>query len=291
MLGRDFDSDEGPTLLTLWRRAPLFVKACCVTAMLFACLLAYARHRAFRELEFSGHVGGANQSHRRKFDGPEWRNNQTVEARLLFDHERMRVGSHKIKLESGQVINDWLWVDETPTVSILVHVASPPDPNKPFLVLRQRRYAINFEKLNIRDSLAATGGYVDKGETPREAAKREVLEELGLQAPDSNWIDLGSYRVNANRGMGLCYSFLVLNATPGRATTESDDLTPGTVEYMSFADLRTALREAEFREVKWASTVALGVLALMDRGFNDTHTPRIGLIQPPSYNSPPVLVQ
>ncbi len=47
----------------------------------------------------------------------------------------------------------------------------------------------------------------------------------------------------------------------------ADDLTVGDRVYMSFAELRQAVRENQFIEVKWSSTVAFGILALMDRGY------------------------
>ncbi len=104
-----------------------------------------------------------------------------------------------------------LFLPQTPTVSVLVHLANPPDPAKPFVVFRQQRYAINFaDNPGVHSSLAAPGGYLEKNESPLTAARRELLEELRFESDD--WVDLGWYRVNANRGMGLCYSYLAVNA-------------------------------------------------------------------------------
>lgn len=47
-------------------------------------------------------------------------------------------------------------------------------------------------------------------------------------AGPSSCLHIGTYRNNANRGMGMSYSFLMLNATKSTTYAFSDDLTPGT---------------------------------------------------------------
>jgi ADP-ribose pyrophosphatase len=73
-----------------------------------------------------------------------------------------------------------------------------------FLCFHQVKYAVEGE------TLATVGGYLEPGETPLAAAKRELLEETGYEA--SKWIELGRYRVDANRGAGTAHFFLALQA-------------------------------------------------------------------------------
>jgi ADP-ribose pyrophosphatase len=89
--------------------------------------------------------------------------------RSILDCGRfLRVEAHDLELPDGVRIPDWPFVITPDYVNV---VAITPDME--FLCFRQTKYAIDGE------SLSMVGGYIDKGETPVDAAKREVLEETG----------------------------------------------------------------------------------------------------------------
>jgi len=75
-------------------------------------------------------------------------------------------------------------------VNILVHLK---DENK-YLIFKQKKYGLE------KEYYATIGGLFNKGETGLECAKRELLEETGLEADE--WVNLGKYRVQVNRGGG-----------------------------------------------------------------------------------------
>lgn len=52
-------------------------------------------------------------------------------------------------------------------------------------LVRDFRYALG------RESVEVVGGAIDEGECPEESARRELKEELGIEAEE--WIDLGVY--------------------------------------------------------------------------------------------------
>jgi len=68
------------------------------------------------------------------------------------------------------VIRDWLVLEEAPAVNVIVQTL---EGNR-FVVFQQKKYAIPGE------TMSPVGGFIDLGESPLVAAKREVLEELGL---------------------------------------------------------------------------------------------------------------
>ena len=68
------------------------------------------------------------------------------------------------------------------------------------LLIRQYRHGIESETIEI------PGGCVDPGETPLEAAKRELLEETGYVSDD--WACIGEVIPNPAIQTNTCYTFL-----------------------------------------------------------------------------------
>ncbi len=114
------------------------------------------------------------------------------------------------ELPDGRVIEQWPWII-TPDFINVVAVTEAGE----FLCFQQVKYAVEGE------ALATVGGYLEPGEEPLAAARRELLEETGYEA--SEWIELGQYRVDANRGAGTAHFFLALHARHV-ADRNADDL-------------------------------------------------------------------
>lgn len=174
---------------------------------------------------------------------------KTLARKTILDHSKfLTVEEHTVELPDGQVIPDWPWV-VTPDYINVVAVTETGQ----FLCFRQTKYAIN------GTSLAVVGGYIEPGEDPLTAAKRELREETGHEAPD--WQSLGSYVVDANRGAGTGYFFLARNAryvTPINA----DDLEEQIMLTLSRAEVETALQTNQFKVMPWATIVALALRQL-----------------------------
>ena len=174
---------------------------------------------------------------------------KTVSKQTILHHSKfLTVENHTLELPNGQIISDWPWLITPDYVNV---VAVTPD-NK-FLFFKQTKYAVGGV------TLAPVGGYLEPGEEPLASAQRELLEETGYQAPD--WVSLGRYVVDGNRGAGTAHLFLARNACPV-THPHADDLEEQQLLHLSRADVETALATGEFKVLAWAAVTALALLHL-----------------------------
>ncbi len=166
----------------------------------------------------------------------------------LHQSKWLTVEQHEVELPNGQVIPDWMWI-VTPD---FVNVAALTRERN-FLVFRQFKYAVGGE------SLAPCGGYMEPGEDPLLAAKRELREETGYAA--ARWTFLGRFAVDGNRGSGNAHLFLAEDAERV-AEINRDDLEDMQLLEMPVADVRAALVAGDFRVTSWSQVMALALLAI-----------------------------
>jgi 8-oxo-dGTP pyrophosphatase MutT (NUDIX family) len=179
-------------------------------------------------------------------DPPELRPPKTLSRRTVYEHGKyLTVESHTVQWPDGQVIPDWAWVI-APDAAIVLAMTSDDQ----FICFRQTKYAVD------GTSLAPVAGMIEPGEEPLAAAKRELLEETGYEASD--WTSLGSYKVDPNRGVGVCHLFLAKGAA---VVTEpdSDDIEDQTLLRLTRSELEAALVAGEFKILSWAAVVSLAL--------------------------------
>lgn len=171
---------------------------------------------------------------------------KTAARRTLLDRGKyLVVEDHTVQLPDGRVIAGWDWIITPDYINALVMTADDT-----FLLFRQTKYAIE------GTSLAPLGGYIEAGEAPLESARRELEEEMGCVA--NEWIDLGRYVVDGNRGAGIANLFLARGARRVHAT-HSDDLEEQELVELTQGELRAALRDGEFKVLAWSAVVALAL--------------------------------
>ena len=171
---------------------------------------------------------------------------ETVSRKTILSHSKfLTVESHTVKLPDGQIIPDWAWLI-IPSAAIVLAVT---EGNK-FLCFRQTKYALE------GTSLAPVGGMLEPNEKPLDAAKRELLEEMGYESPE--WINLGSHILDPNRGIATMHLFLALNAKQV-ATPDSDDLEDQELLLLSRRELENALNAGEFKILAWSAVVAMSL--------------------------------
>jgi len=102
----------------------------------------------------------------------------------------------------------------------------------------QWRYVHNKYSLEI-----PTGGS-EQGETPLDAAKRELLEETGLTA--KGWTALGTIDNSNGVTTDVAYLFLAGNLTAGPAVPQGDEQVE--LRWMPFADAVLSVMNGEITE-------------------------------------------
>ena len=211
------------------------------------------------------------------------------EPHCLLSSKWMQVSLHTVQFPNTDTMyDDWMWIDYHDRINVVVEDEPQQRvdaaPERHFFVFEQTKYA-----LDGRTSLAIIGGIIEHDESAETTARREVTEEMNGMVECREYVFLGRYRTDVNRGMGWLHSFLATNCTrTNKAATnntihdiassssasllrnrgnEKDD--EGENDIVGVADtepqhlisltetqLRKALREGKFLEVQWTATIA-----------------------------------
>lgn len=159
-------------------------------------------------------------------DSQSWR---VLDSRDLLDASPfLKVRVETVELPDGRRIDDYHQF-ETPSFACVL--AETEDGR--IAINRQYRHGPR------RVSLVFPGGHLSAGEDPLTAAKRELLEETGLEA--ACWTNLGGYLVNANQGGAWSHMFHATGCRRSAAAPPSDDLEGGELLFLTRAELLAAI--------------------------------------------------
>jgi ADP-ribose pyrophosphatase len=164
---------------------------------------------------------------------------------ILDDSPWLVVEHHTVELPDGRLIPNWPWIITPDYVNV---VAVTMDER--FICFRQVKYGVEGTTLGI------VGGFVEEGEEPIAAARRELLEETGYGSAD--WIPLGSYRVDPNRGVAMGHLYLARQARHV-SPRNADDLEEQDLLLLTRSEMETALAGGEFRVLAWAASIAFAL--------------------------------
>ena len=167
---------------------------------------------------------------------------------ILDEKPWLTVERHTVELPDGRLIPNWQWIVTPDYINVVAITA-----DEHFICFRQVKYGIEGTTLSV------VGGYINEGENPLAAAQRELREETGYETDD--WLSLGSYLVDPNRGIATGHLFLARNAcyvTP----RDADDLEEQELLLLTRKEIERALEKGEIKVLAWAATVAFALRQL-----------------------------
>ena len=178
-----------------------------------------------------------------------WR---TLARRTLLSRPPwMEVGDERVALPDGREVDGFLWVRTRDFVAIVAITEL-----EEVILLRAYKHGTRTV------SLAVPAGYVESGEEPLAAAKRELREETGHASED--WTSLGSYVVDGNYGVATEHIYLARDARK-ESEPASGDLEEMETVIVPLAEVSDYLQRGEVVQLSSAAALALAALELRSR--------------------------
>jgi ADP-ribose pyrophosphatase len=172
---------------------------------------------------------------------------KVLQSALVFSAPPwLRVYREIVELPGGRVLEDFYRVG-LPEFVVMV----PLTPAGELVMVRGYKHGLG------RVSLTAPGGFINAGESPLEAAKRELLEETGYAAPE--WHGLGHFVVDANRQCGVAHIHLARRASRVASPTQADPDEVVEVELIHPAQFLESVRKGDVSLLTTVGPVSLAL--------------------------------
>ncbi len=169
---------------------------------------------------------------------------ETLKSRDVFVAPPwIRVAALQVRLPDGRVVNDYHQIELSDYAIVFAKTSDGR-------VIVERQYKHGIGKV----TLVLPAGMIEPGETPLEAAQRELLEETGYRA--EGWTALGKFAGNGNYGCGTAHMFMARDAQLV-AEPRSGDLEEIEVILMRPEDIVNSFRTGDVALLGTLATVAL----------------------------------
>jgi ADP-ribose pyrophosphatase len=173
---------------------------------------------------------------------------KTLDSQPVLDHPFLKVTLDAVELPDGTIIPDWPIASITDFILVVV-------ANEANELLMLEGYGHGFGRICWQ----VVGGHIEPGEDPLTAAKRELLEETGLEC--SQWDSFGSFVGSKNRYFSTGHLFLARHPIKV-ADGGTGDLEEYTLNWVPLADIREALFAGRIGGADHALNFALALLKL-----------------------------
>jgi len=169
---------------------------------------------------------------------------------LISKSPWLRVYQETVRLPSGRILEDFYRV-VLPDFAVAVTLTA----EKQLVMVRGYKHGLK------RVCLSAPAGLVEPGESPLQAAQRELLEETGYRA--TNWQNLGRFIVDGNRQCGTAHLFLARDAVCVAAGNTGDDTEDVEVELIEPHEFLGHIKSNDIALLATVGAVGLAMMAAM----------------------------
>lgn len=163
-----------------------------------------------------------------------------ISSRRLYEGRILNLRVDEVKLESGRTAKREV-VEHGAAVGILALTEKGS-----VLLVRQYRYAVGEETLEV------CAGLVEEGEDPRDAAAREMQEELGVRP--GTLTEIGRFYASPGFCTELLILYLAEGLLPSRLPQDEDE--DVSVAELPLEDVPRRLAEGVFRDSKTYAALA-----------------------------------
>lgn len=157
---------------------------------------------------------------------------KTIESRYLLESPWISLREDRVDAGGGQIVEPF-YVVEYPDWSCIVAI----DSDERLILVEQYRHGIG------RVSLELPAGVIDKGESPLEAAKRELMEETGYEADE--WNALSVCAPEPSKHTNFAHVFVARGARPS-SRQDLDSTETIKVRHVALSDLGELIASGEF---------------------------------------------
>jgi ADP-ribose pyrophosphatase len=170
-------------------------------------------------------------------------------SRIVFHERYIRVRKDDLESAHGERTDYVYLEDEIPgTVCVVAVTQEGKIP-----LVRQYRYPVQCHQYNL------PGGVVDAGETPLEAAARELAEETGFEAKD--WLEVGNYHPMPSHHTRRAHLFVAKNLSPGEQRLDPfEDIQ---VEFFTYEEICQKIVNNEWTDME----LGFGIFLAKQKGL------------------------
>ncbi len=154
----------------------------------------------------------------------------------IIDNQWLQLKSLNVEMHTGHILPSYYFVNNRDVVCVVALT-----DNEEVVCISEYRLGID------RYYTQFVTGYIDTGEEPLAAAKRELLEETGYEATE--FIHLGKVHGNPARSSYFLHFYLAKHATPSPQKANKDNSEVIETKIMPINAIAMAVSEDAFNDL------------------------------------------